>query len=130
MRNALWPGSPDEHDAEIERFLSRDRAKGEVFLALGEEREAVGFLEARLRSHAEGCSDSPVPYVEGWWVDPDWRGRGVGAALMAALEAWARQRGFREIASDAESDNVGSQRAHRALGFEETDRIVCFRKTL
>ena len=58
------------------------------------------------------------------------RGRGVGRALVAAAEAWARGRGCTEFASDALLDNATSAAAHKALGFEEVEQIRCFRKTL
>lgn len=38
--------------------------------------------------------------------------------------------GYREIASDAELENTASRSAHRALGYEEIERVVCFRKSL
>jgi hypothetical protein len=42
-----------------------------------------------------------VAYLEGWYVDRDVRRHGIGAALVHAAEAWARERGYRELASDA-----------------------------
>jgi aminoglycoside 6'-N-acetyltransferase I len=50
--------------------------------------------------------------------------------LYEAIGDWARARGCRELASDALLDNEASQRAHRALGFEETERVVYFSKKL
>jgi aminoglycoside 6'-N-acetyltransferase I len=38
--------------------------------------------------------------------------------------------GYTEIASDAELDNAAGIAAHRALGYEEVERIVCFRRSL
>ncbi len=130
MRTALWPEDAEEHPEAIDAFLGGERRGGEVFVAEGAPGQLEAFLELGLRSYAEDCESSPVPYVEGWWVEPGARGRGVGARLMGAAEAWARERGFREIASDALLTNEASHAAHRALGFEETARIVCFRKTL
>ena len=131
MRVALWPGSPArEHDGEIEAFLEGDRARAEVFVAEAGPGELVGFAEASLRSHAEGCTGSPVAYLEGWWVSEARRRTGVGAALVEAVERWALRQGVRELASDAELDNEDSQAAHRALGFGEAGRIVCFAKPL
>jgi len=49
---------------------------------------------------------------------------------MRAGEAWAREKGFAEIASDALIENAASLAAHRALGFQEIERIVCFAKAL
>jgi aminoglycoside 6'-N-acetyltransferase I len=58
------------------------------------------------------------------------RGQCVGAALMKEAEDWARERGLREMASDAEIHNVDSLRAHVALGYHETERLVHFTKRL
>jgi aminoglycoside 6'-N-acetyltransferase I len=49
---------------------------------------------------------------------------------MAAAEAWARARGYAEIASDAVIGNRLSERAHRALDFVEVERAIHFRQDL
>jgi aminoglycoside 6'-N-acetyltransferase I len=49
---------------------------------------------------------------------------------VAAAEAWARDRGCLELASDALAENAVSAAAHRALAFEEVGLIRCFRKAL
>ena len=69
-------------------------------------------------------------FVEGVYVAPGWRRRGVARALFEAIGDWARARGCRELASDALLDNVASQQAHRALGFRETERVVYFVRRL
>ena len=131
MRAALWPDVPDdEHVADVDRFLASSREQAETFVAVAADGGPCGFLEAQLRSHAEGCTGSPVAYVEGWWVDPDRRRAGVGARLVEAACDWARGLGLAELASDAVLDNTTSHAAHAALGFEETARVVTFRKEL
>lgn len=90
----------------------------------------AGFAEIGSRAYAEGCETTPVAYLEGWYVDPDVRRTGLGANLIRAVEAWAREQGFSEIASDTELDNVASLQAHTALGFEEVERQICFKKCL
>ena len=55
------------------------------------------------------------------------RRKGVGAALVAAACDWGRSAG---CASDALLDNSTSYVVHRALGFEETERVVYFRRKL
>ena len=57
-------------------------------------------------------------------------GRGIGRALVEAAEARARALGHDEIASDSELDNLKAIAAHRALGYEEIERVVCFRRSL
>jgi aminoglycoside 6'-N-acetyltransferase I len=89
-----------------------------------------GFLEAALRSRADGCDSTPVGYLEGWYVDEDFRRHGVGRALVEAAEGWARSKGCRQMASDAELWNTVSHQAHGALGDEEAARLVLFKKDL
>lgn len=120
MRALLWPD---------EDLAGDDPSMWTVFIA-EEGENAVAFLELGMRDYAEGCVSSPVPYVEGWFVEEAWRRRGVGRALMQAAEEWSRERGFTEFASDTNDWNHLSRDAHRALGFEEVETIVVFRKVL
>jgi aminoglycoside 6'-N-acetyltransferase I len=46
------------------------------------------------------------------------------------VEEWTRGHGCSELASDALLDNASSHAAHAACGFEETERVVFFRKVL
>ena len=52
------------------------------------------------------------------------------AALVEAAESWAKSRGCRQMASDAELWNGVSHRAHGAIGYEEAGRLVLFKKDL
>ena len=79
---------------------------------------------------SEGCESGRVGFLEGWYVIPEARRRGVGRQLLSAAEAWARSAGCVEFGSDAEADNEESAAAHRALGFEDVGLIRCFRKDL
>lgn len=135
LRAALWPDcSLEEHQSEIEGQLSGAGPypfPTALFVALNPGGELIGFLEADLRSHADGCDATcPVGYIEGWFVAESYRRQGVGALLIAAAEQWARDLGCLEMASDTWLDNEGSIQAHLALGFEEVDRVVNFRKKL
>jgi aminoglycoside 6'-N-acetyltransferase I len=130
MRSALWPDADrEELAAEADAYLSGAAFMIEAVFVAGEA-VPIGFAEISRRSCAEGCITTPVAYLEGWYVEPDERGHGVGRALVAAAEEWARARGCREFASDALLDNAASAAAHAALGFEEVEQIRCFRKDL
>jgi aminoglycoside 6'-N-acetyltransferase I len=129
MRNALWPDcTPEIHAHESEQLL--DPAKGTTLLADDEHEGPIAFVELSLRPYAEACHSGRVGYVEGWFVDPRHRGRGIGRALFAAAEEWARQRGCLEMASDTEADNAVSRAAHARLGYAEVGTLVHFRKPL
>ena len=131
MRRALFsslaPGDDEAQDAAD--WLARPDAVVLVAQRAGSSGLA-GFAEVGARAYADGCETSPVAYLEGWYVAPGVRRQGVGAALVWAAEAWARERGYRELASDVLLDNLPSQEAHVALGFGEVERSVKYRKAL
>jgi aminoglycoside 6'-N-acetyltransferase I len=135
MQALLWPSaSPEELLKELDDALSH-RTPGTLpsvlLVSTDEDGTVTGFLEAGLRSHADGCDPArPVGYVEGWFVYEKFRKQGVGKALLNSAEEWARAQGCVEMASDALTENEVSQRAHEALGFEVVDRCVRFRKKL
>ena len=131
LRLALWTdATADEHRG----YMAIALAQPERFLQLmmyDGNRQPVGFIEGSIRmDYVNGTESSPVGFVEGVFVVPAWRRRGVARQLYAAIADWARARGCRELASDALIDNEASQRAHRALGFRETERVVYFTKEL
>jgi len=132
LRHALWPdGTLEEHGRDVERFLAGDRHEpAEVLVAFDDRDRAIGFAELSIRNIVDSCSTDRVGYLEGWYVVPEARRQGIGAALVAAAERWAKGQGCREFASDAALDNEASQQAHLALGFIETGRGVNFRKDL
>lgn len=131
LRQALWPDdSPEEHLAEMASFCANPERYVQ-FMAYSSPREPVGFVEAALRTdYVNGTASSPVAFVEGIYVIPAARRKGVAAALIDAVEHWARSRGCTELASDALLENQSSHAFHRAAGFEETERVVYFRKSL
>jgi aminoglycoside 6'-N-acetyltransferase I len=102
----------------------------EVLVAVDGFGALIGFAELSIRRYAEGCVTDRVAYLEGWFVEEQHRRHGVGAALVAAAEAWARKQGCTEFGSDALLENEISAAAHKALGFEEVERIRCFKKNL
>lgn len=130
MRSRLWPESPDDHVSDVDRFFSTSDHSSTVLVAERPNGSLCGFLEVGTRSYAEGWSSSPVGFIEGWWVDSDARRQSIGSKLVAAAESWARSHGPTEMASDAELTNEQSHSAHKSLGYEEVERLVCFRKSL
>ena len=121
MRGRLWPGC---EPVELEREPPQLGLIAEV------EGRPIGFAEASVRNYAEGAPPGPAAWLEGIWVEPDWRRRGVASALLAAVEHWAQGQGLSHLGSDALLDNDASHRWHAAVGFGEVERLVVFGKPL
>ena len=126
LRALLWPGSSI---AELRAILAA-RPEYLVLVALDDE-ETAGFVEISLRREDDNGFKMPtVAFVEGICVAPSHRRKGVARALVAKAMEWGRARGIHEFASEALLANGASHAFHRALGFAETERVVCFRRAV
>ncbi|HEX8045701.1 aminoglycoside 6'-N-acetyltransferase [Rhizobium sp.] len=130
LRGELWPNSSTEyHRAELMQILTK--ANAIAFVACDQTGNVVGFAEATLRQdYVNGCKTSPVLFLEGIYVRREHRRQGVAQLLCRAVADWGRAAGCLEFASDALLDNIESHAFHDALGFEETQRVIYFRKSL
>lgn len=129
MRLLLWPfGTPEGFSADMDELLAGPLTP--VFVVDRLDGNLGGFLEAGTRKYAEGSETSPVGYIEGWYVDEDLRGTGIGKALAQAAEEWARSEGLSEMGSDTWLENEASIQAHLKMGYEETERLVHFIKKI
>lgn len=125
----LWPECI--YGEELENGLRIMKAANQKGFVARAEETFIGFIQLSLRTdYVEGTASSPVLYIEGLYVEPDWRQSGVARRLVAKAGEWGRQMGCAEIASDAELGNTGSIEFHKAMGFKEVNRVVCFVRPL
>ncbi len=111
--------------------MCREPERYAQFVGEDADGRALGFAEVSLRrDYVVGTSTSPVAFLESLFVVAGARRNGIARALVAQARAWGRARGCAEFASDTLLDNTASQAMHRALGFEETRRVVYFRQSL
>jgi len=130
LRLALWQAPREEHLAEM-ALMAANPQRFAAFVASADNEETLGLAEAAIRTdYVNGAQSSPVGFLEGLYVVPHARRKGVARALVAEVSRWARASGCSELASDAALANAASHAVHRALGFEETERVVFFRKQL
>lgn len=130
MRHALWPESDrSELDNEIAEFLDKQDTYPVWVCATGGG-ELIGFVEVSCRDYVDGCKTSPVGYVEGIYVNSQYRQQGIARQFFEIAEAWARAQGCVEMASDTDLDNLISRDVHHKVGYEEAAQLVVFRKSL
>ncbi len=89
------------------------------------------FAQCSLRNdYVEGTDSSPVGYLEGVFVKEEYRNKGYAKELLLTCEKWAKDMGCSEFASDCELTNENSLKFHLSAGFDEVNRIICFRKNI
>jgi aminoglycoside 6'-N-acetyltransferase I len=130
LRSGLWDEPSDaDHKAEMFAILEDPDSQFVVVCEVAGGRLG-GFLEAGIRPFVEDCETDQVGYIEGWFVEPHLRGRGIGGRLVQAAEEWARSMGCTEMASDTEVENELSVDIHLKLGYDITSQLVHFKKDL
>lgn len=140
----IRPAGPEE-DAAILAIRNREIREGyalwieredtpEGMRAWREARQAQGFpvlaaiAEGRVLGYGTyGPFRASPGYREtvehSLYVVPEAQGRGLGKALLAALEAEARAQGLHAMVGGIDAENAVSIGLHRALGFVETARM-------
>ena len=99
LRWREWGHDPEPSDrAWWVEVTAREAGRDELpvtWVAIDGRGEAIGAVGLGAVDLAER-RDRP-PWILGMIVRPDRRGQGVGGLLIAALEAWARAHGYREL---------------------------------
>lgn len=98
---------------EIEA-LDRDRS---LFLVAVEGETVVGNLAARP---SDRCGAPEPAAAVGLHLVPEWRGRGVGSAMLRYALRWARRQGYRRVEADIFTASRRSVGLFRKSGFRET----------
>ena len=93
MRRLLWPNADAEGLAREMDAIMQDSLTPVFVTERPPGGGLCGLLQAGTPPYADGCDPSPVGYIEGWYVDEDTRGKGIGRALVAEAEDWAREQG-------------------------------------
>jgi ribosomal protein S18 acetylase RimI-like enzyme len=116
----LWQGAPgvclrrlDDSEGGIKKFL--DRNPGCSFVA-----ELHGELAGAVLSGHDGRRASIYHTV----VTEKFRGRGIGKALVNAVEKAMRGAGITKIGLAALKSNIGANRFWKALGYSVREDIA------
>ncbi len=125
----LWSHHNQEDlKQEMEEYIVGENSA--VFLAMYD-KKPVGFAQWQKRvDYVEGTQTSPVGYLEGIFVLPEYRRKRIAQKLVSTCEAWTLQQGCCEFASDCPITNEQSFQFHMSCGFQEANRIICFYKKL
>lgn len=130
MACSLWPDA-DSNELSLEMAAIPESFSEDCLLYQTDQGHYVAWIQLSLRhDYVEGSSTSPVAYIEGIYVNPEYRRSGLASKLIEAGEKWALEKGCSELASDCELENELSIQFHSGYGFKEANRLVCFIKSL
>ncbi|MGN1235003.1 MAG: aminoglycoside 6'-N-acetyltransferase [Christensenellaceae bacterium] len=129
LANALWTKHALQNlITEYSKLLERDDI---CFFIKYIGNEPIGFAQCQLRyDYVEGTNTSPVGYLEGVYIQPEYRRGGYARQLLSECEIWSKKKGCTEFASDCQLENEQSLNFHLKSGFQEVNRIICFTKVI
>lgn len=122
---ALWPNN--EKDIIKSDFVYIiGHLSNKVLLAKSDE-DYIGFIHMSIRSgFVEGANTTPVGYVEGIYVKPDFRRKGVAKELYHAGIEWLKSKKCTQIGADIGIYNDMCPDFYIGMGFKEVNRIICY----
>lgn len=95
------------------------------------EDKPIGFAQCQIRyDYVKGTETSPVGYLEGIFIQEKFRHKGFAREVLQKCEKWVHCKKCSEFASDCELNNIDSLKFHLAMGFDEVNRIICFKKRI
>ena len=112
--------------AEEIRYLvntSVCHAEGIVFLCGGERKVAYCWT-------MDDAVDAAKAYVRMIGVDPAYRGRGLGRAVLVAALDYLTRRGIERVELLVDSSNAAAQRLYESLGFKREGLILWYERRL
>jgi RimJ/RimL family protein N-acetyltransferase len=105
-----------EPPVDIEKRAASWQLEGGGGFVAEEDGELVGQIFVFPSHHGFG--------EVGMMVAKDWRGKGVGTALMEAAIAWSREQGLHKLSLDVFPHNEAAIALYKKLGFVEEGRRV------
>jgi phosphinothricin acetyltransferase len=111
---ATWDEAPWTLEQRRTWFATHDDSQP-VLIAETADGEVAGFAYLTLMSSKSGWRFSREDTI---YLDPAYRGRGIGRLLLETLLVRARELGLRLIVASITSDNTASITLHRNAGFE------------
>jgi ribosomal protein S18 acetylase RimI-like enzyme len=94
--------------------------RGAWIAAVNAEGEVVGFLSATREEHPVTAHVATI----GLGVRKDWRGKGIGGALVSESIRWAASIGVEKIILSVYPSNTPAVALYRKFGFVEEGRLV------
>jgi putative acetyltransferase len=103
-----------------------------------------GFLVARLQGQPVGCGayrplEGDIAEIKRMYVEPAFRGTGIGRRILTALEQCARQAGYGRVWLETGIQQPEALRLYETAGYRvitnygfyrDDPRSVCYEKTL
>jgi GNAT superfamily N-acetyltransferase len=120
-----YEAAPHEVGERLARLLARPSAQR--FFVAERDGRLLGWVHVET---AESVDSGSYAHIAGLVVDRSHRRQGIGAALMAEAEAWARQQGCPVVRLRSSAARTRAHRFYEELGYANVKTQYAFVKPL
>jgi len=107
------------------KLLLDNPNQGQIFVARHQDAGVVGMVSAQLViSTAMGA---PSAWIEDMVIREQFRGQGVGKALLEKAKVWAKAKGAKRVQLVADADNAAALNFYKHLDWQPT-RLFAWKK--
>lgn len=130
MSQKLWKDfERSDLDGLLRQSVQSD--KNLILIAKNSFAEAVGFAIFSIRTdYVEGAEKSPTGYLEGIFVEPEFRKLGIAREFIRKGEIWCKEKDCTQMGSDTWLTDQASRAFHKKVGFWEEEEVVHFLKNI
>lgn len=129
VRRKLFPNKPQsEQMYDIQHYLYYPEIR-QAFVA-DFNGQMIGFIEIIIQDSFIGSTQTPVIFINAWYVEESYRYKGIGKRLLLAAEKWAKSKGCTQIGFSFTDDQAVTKKVSEHLGFRHVAYLNYFLKTL
>ena len=130
MGRELWKDYQETYlKKQLERVIGANNQR--IYIAKNSKGIAVGFAIFTIRTdYVEGSEKAPTGYLEGIYIEPDFRNNGISKRFLEMGEQWLKSNNCMQLGSDTWLSNTNARAFHKQFGFKEEIELVHFLKEL
>ena len=121
LTNIRAEGTPEDA-RRVFQYIMKAEDRGLIVVAENKQGGLSGYAYASYEWRAEFCGETMD--IIALFVAPQWRGKGVGSGLIAALLENAKQRGIRRVSAEVHPGNAAIERTLESGGFDPERRTL------
>ncbi|HET6654405.1 MAG TPA: GNAT family N-acetyltransferase [Nocardioides sp.] len=123
LRLRALQDTPSAFGSTYEREVGYDRSRWVERLANPDGVSVLAWIRDTAVGMGAGFQDLPAfLHVVAMWTDPAYRSRGVGSAVLTAIERWAGERGLR-LHIEVNVANAGARALYERAGYAGTGEV-------
>jgi len=125
----VWGYNPNTTE-EIAYYVNLSHSSPENIILISDADKPVGYCWTEITCAAEAAESEKKGRIYMLGADPDYRGRGIGKAVLSAGLAYLKSKGMCTAELTVDSENKAARVLYRSTGFKRWSSSLWYEKSL